>query len=157
MITFSRTLCILIPVYQISLRRPFGRGAYWMEGPTGQRGLLTSERSWPQCPPATPYAHVRGGYRISAREGRPEMDGLIWDGDGRFLTYADIFATFQNIHCNATLEWCSMLSLRPIPGTEKPCLQRWILCPRGGSPPQRPSPESAPACPEKLQLTVEGH
>ena len=36
MVSFSRSH------YRISLRRFFARGAYWQEGPTGQRGLLAS-------------------------------------------------------------------------------------------------------------------
>ena len=33
----------------------------------------------------------RRGSRISARRGRQEIDDLIWDGDERFLTYANTY------------------------------------------------------------------
>ena len=48
-------------------------------------------------------AHLRRGSRISARGGRQGIDDLIWDGDERFLTYANtdlqLFKMFIAILC----------------------------------------------------------
>ena len=54
----------------------------------------------------------RRGSRISARGGRQENDDLIWDGNERFLTYANRFATFQDVYCHIMPEWCLNNHLR---------------------------------------------
>ena len=94
----------------------------------------------------------RRGSRISARGGRQGIDDLIWDGDERFLTYANtylqLFKMFIAILCLNGVEQpfkrlqCPFfLPLR----RRNPRLRRGSLRPRGGRPPQRPPPPgSAP-------------
>ena len=95
---------------------------------------------------------IRRGSRISARGGRQGIDDLIWDGDERFLTYANtnlqLFKMFIVILCLNGVEQpfkrhqCPFfLPLR----RRNPRLRRGSLRPRGGRPPQRPPPPgSAP-------------
>ena len=96
---------------------------------------------------------VRRESRISARGGRQGNDDLIWDANERFLTYANtylqLFKMFIAILCLNGFEQpfkrhqCPFfLPLR----RGNPRLRRGSLRPRGGRPPQRPPPGSAPAC-----------
>ena len=82
---------------------------------------------------------IRRGSRISARGGRQGIDDLIWDGDERFLTYANtylqLFKVLITILCLNGVE-------QPIQGTpvspflplkrRNPRLLRGSLRPWGG-------------------------
>ena len=85
----------------------------------------------------------RRGSRISARGGRQGNDDLIWDGNERFLTYANtdlqLFKMFIAISCLNGVEQpfkrhqCPFfLPLR----RGNPRLRRGSFRPRGGRPPQ---------------------
>ena len=98
------------------------------------------------------YYVSRRGSRISARGGRQGNDDLIWDGNERFLTYANtdlqLFEVFIAILCLNGVEQpfkrhqCPFfLPLR----RGNPRLRRGSFRPRGGRSPQRPPPGSAPA------------
>ena len=89
----------------------------------------------------------RRGSRISARGGRQENDDLIWDGNERFLTYANtdlqLVKMFIAILCLNGVEQpfkrhqCPFfLPLR----RGNPRLRRGSFRPRSGRPPQRPPP-----------------
>ena len=92
-------------------------------------------------------ATYRRGSRISARGGRHGIDDLIWDGDERFLAYANtnlqLFKMFIAILCLNDVEQpfkrhqCPFFLLLR---RRNPRLRRGSLRPRGGRPPQRPPP-----------------
>ena len=95
--------------------------------------------------PALSLGVPRRGSRISVRGGRQGIDDLIWDGDERFVTYANtdlqLFKMFIAILCLNGDEQpfkghqCPFfLSLR----RRNPRLRRGSLRPRGGRRTQRP-------------------
>ena len=93
----------------------------------------------------------RRGSRISARGGRQGNDDLIWDGNERFLTYANtdlqLFKMFTAIWCLNGVEQIFKRHQCPffLPLRRgNPRLRRGSFRPRGGRPPQRPPPGSAP-------------
>ena len=105
---------------------------------TGQDGVVRLMRAVNRC--------MRGS-RISARGGRQGIDDLIWDGDERFLTYANtylqLFKMFIAILCLNGVE-------QPFKGHQcpfflplrrrNPSLRHGSLHPRGGRRTQRPPP-----------------
>ena len=90
---------------------------------------------------------LRRGSRISARGGRQGIDDLIWDGNGRFLTYANTDLQLFKM-CIAIL--CLNGVEQPFKGHQcpfflplrrrDPRLRRGSLRPRGGRRTQRPPP-----------------
>ena len=104
-------------------------------------------------------SETRRGSRISARGGRQGNDDLIWDGNERFLTYANtdlqLFKMFIAILCLNGVEQpfnrhqCPFfLPLRR--GNQR--LRRESFRPRGGRPPQRHPPPLDPRLETALRV-----
>ena len=121
----------------VSILRVVGQYAYC---PASKHTARVSKR-------AVTYIYIRRGSRISVRGGRQGIDDLIWDGDERFLTYANtdlqLFKMYIAILCLNGVE-------QPFKGNQcpfflplrrrNPRLRRGSLRPRDGRRTQRPPP-----------------
>ena len=109
--------------------------------------------------PLTTVMDTRRGSRISARGGRQGIDGLIWDGDERFLTYANtdlqLFKIFIAILClNGVLIRGTPVSLLSALETKEPSPPARVPPSQGWAPDPAPPPRIRAWIPLEVFIAV---